>query len=63
MRTLIHALRLGILLSACSSSTEDKTQPQKDVVDSVQQPLDKAKGVEQQIFDSAEAQRKQAEDL
>lgn len=63
MRTLIHALMLGILLSACSSSTEDKTQTQKDVVDSAQQPLDKAKGVEQEIFDSAEAQRKQAEGL
>lgn len=43
MRTLIHALMLATVLTACSSATEDQTNNQKAVVDAVQQPLEKPK--------------------
>lgn len=35
MRTLIHALMLATVLTACSSATEDQTNNQKAVVDAV----------------------------
>ena len=63
MRYLINVLVLTSLLTSCSSSTEDDKQSQKEVVDAVHQPLDKAKAVEQQIFDNAAEQRKQVDDL
>jgi hypothetical protein len=63
MRTLIHALMLATVLTACSSATEDQTNNQKAVVDAVQQPLDKAKDVERQLLDNAEARRKQMDDM
>ncbi len=55
------SLLLASLLVACSPG-EDKPA-QTEVVEAVQQPLDKAKGVEQQIMEGAEAQRKQADEL
>lgn len=63
MRILIHALMLATVLTACSSATEDQTNNQKAVVDAVQQPLDKAKDVERQLLDNAEARRKQMDDM
>ncbi|WAR44801.1 hypothetical protein [Methylomonas rapida] len=63
MRTLIHALMLAPVLTACSSATEDQKNNQKAVVDAVQQPLDKAKDVERQLLDNAEARRKQMDDM
>jgi len=63
MRTLIHALMLATVLTACSSGTEDQTNNQKAVADAVQQPLDKAKDVERQLLDNAEARRKQMDDM
>ena len=63
MRYLINVLVLTSLLTSCSSSTEDDKQSQKEVVDAVHQPLDKAKAVEQQIFDNTAEQLKQVDDF
>lgn len=64
MNHFAYALALALLLvGGCSSSTEDRKEARKEVVDSVHQPLDKAKGVEQQILDNAAEQRKQVDDL
>lgn len=63
MKPLIHVLMLAILLAGCSSSNEDPKEAREEVVDAMHQPLEKAKDVEKQIFDSAEQQRKQADDL
>ncbi|MDD2758705.1 MAG: hypothetical protein PHH11_00265 [Methylomonas sp.] len=62
MKRLISVLIMAMLLTACSSSSDEKER-EKEVVDAVHQPLEKAKDVEQQIFDSDARQRKQMDDL
>ena len=63
MKYSISLLLLTSLLTGCSSSTEDDKQKQKEVVDAIHRPLDKAKAVEQQILDNAAEQRKQVDDF
>ena len=63
MKYLISALLLTTFLAGCSSSAEDNQQPQRKPAKAVHQPLDKAKGVEQQILDNAAEQRKQIDGL
>lgn len=50
-------------LVACSSSSNDNSgeadESHKALYDAVNQPLEKAKGVERQLLDNAEQQRKQ----
>jgi len=61
MKFLISILLMAGL-SACSSSSEESKQAEKQVVDAVHQPLEKAKDVEKQIFEHDAEQRKQADD-
>ena len=63
MKHLITVLALATLSIACSSSSEDSKEADKEVADAVHQPLEKAKGVEQQIFENAAKQRRQVDDL
>ncbi len=58
---LIVVMVLSCLM-ACSSSNEgdsDESKSHKALYDAVNQPLEKAKGVERQLLDNAEQQRKQ----
>ena len=61
MKYLVTAVSLAMMLAACSSSTDesDTAAKNKSVVNTVEQPLEKAKAVEQEILDNAELQRKQ----
>lgn len=64
MKNLITVLVLAMLSMACSSSsTENKQEEANDLADAGHQPLDKAKAVEQQIFDSAAQQRREIDGL
>jgi hypothetical protein len=66
MRNIVTGLVLIGLLTACSSSGEDNSgenQQHKALYNSVNQPLDQAKGVEQQILEGAEERRRHAEGL
>ncbi|QPK62264.1 hypothetical protein IVG45_15585 [Methylomonas sp. LL1] len=67
MKNIIAASALFILLAACSCSNNDdaandKTKRQA-IADEMNQPLDKAKDVEQQILENAVEQKKQLDDL
>jgi len=62
MKHLMMASVFLCLSVACTPSDE-VVEEQKQVVDSVHQPLDKAKGLEQQVLDNATTQRKQIDDL
>lgn len=61
MKYLVIAISLAMMLAACSSSTNESATAAKNksMVNAVQQPLEKAKAVEQEILDHAELQRKQ----
>ena len=63
MKYWISASILAMLLAGCSSSSDDEKERRKDIVDALRQPLEKAKAVEQKIFDSDAEQRKQLDDL
>jgi hypothetical protein len=61
IRINVLLIVLGLFLTACSdndhSSSESK-QPVKTIIDPQLKALEKAKGVEQQLLDAAEQQRK-----
>jgi len=63
MKFLLNVLISLTLLVGCSSSTDEREKERKEIVDSVHEPLDKAKGLEQQILDNASDQRKQLDDM
>ena len=66
MKNVLITGVLLILLAACSSSNDESASNKNErtaITEAVNQPLDKAKGVEQQILDNAAEQRKQADDL
>ena len=63
MKVLLNVLISLMLLVGCSSSTDEREKERKEIVDSVHEPLDKAKGLEQQILDNASDQRKQLDDM
>ena len=46
-----------VLLFGCSDREDKSTEPQKTVIDHQIKALEKAKGVEQQLFDSAAKQK------
>ncbi|MGY6274423.1 hypothetical protein [Methylomonas sp. MgM2] len=63
MKSMFGLLLLVSVLPGCSSPAEDNTQPQNDVAGAINQPLEKAKGLEQQILDNAAERQKQADEL
>lgn len=57
-----------ILLAACSSGTSEPankaaTEQNKELLNTVQKPLEKAGQVEKQLLDAAEAERKKIDEL
>lgn len=53
-----------LLIAGCSSSNDSEVSgSNKEIVNNIHQPLEKANAVEQEILDRAEMQRKQMEDL
>lgn len=66
MKNFLTGLMLALILNACSSHREEdaeSSEPRKQLPSMVNQQLEQAKGVEKQVFDSAERQKKQADDL
>lgn len=66
MKIVSSSLALAALLAGCSSSNEEtapKHVQHQELYKAANEPLEKAKGAEQQIFDSAAEQQKQAEGL
>lgn len=66
MKNLLSGLMLLLPLFGCSSSEQANTSSDnqnKALSNAVKEPLDKARDAEKQVFDSAEQQKKQAEDL
>ena len=66
MKFLLFSLTLIFSLSGCSSPKEETAvsdQPHKQLYNAVNQPLEQAKGVEKQVLDSAEQQKKQMDGL
>lgn|GEM_PF-2287194 len=66
MKIFLLGSILIIALFGCSSPNEDKTasgEQHKQLSNAVKQPLEQAKDVERQVFESAEQQKKQAEGL
>lgn len=59
---------LGACVVACDATQRDATtadaaQKNKPVYDALVEPLDQAKQAEKQVFDGAERQKKQADEL
>jgi uncharacterized protein YcfL len=64
MNPLISATLTTLLIAGCSSSNDSEVSgSNKEIVNNIHQPLEKANAVEQEILDRAEMQRKQMEDL
>lgn len=66
MTNILTTATLIMLLAACSSSSDESSADKashKALYNAANQPLEKAKGVEQEILDNAEQQKKQMEDL
>ncbi len=66
MKNFFVCLVLSLCLLGCSSPKEENAKSEvqhKQLYNVVNQPLEQAKGVEKQVFDSAEQQKKQADDL
>lgn len=66
MKIVLTGLAFSVLLAGCSSSSEEpkaKQTQNQELYKAVNAPLEKAKGAEQQIFDGAAEQQKQAENL
>lgn len=66
MKIVLIGLAISMLLAGCSSSNEESKAKQtqnQELYKAVNAPMDKAKGAEQQIFDGASEQQKQAENL
>ncbi len=64
MKNIIVGLVLIGLLSACSSSDKEgasENQQLNALHGAINQPLERAKGVEQQILEGAEERKKQVE--
>lgn len=63
MKIGLIALMVLSFLAACSSSSNENSgeteASHKALYDAVNQPLEKAKGIERQLLDNAEQQRKQ----
>ncbi|WP_157200494.1 hypothetical protein [Methylomonas lenta] len=66
MTNILTTATLLMLLVACSSSNDESSANQeshKALYNAANQPLEKAKAVEQEILEHAEQQKKQMEDL
>ena len=66
MKKFLGGLLLVLALFGCSSPKEETTtadDSHKQLSNAVNQPMDKARSAEKQVFDSAEQQKKQADDL
>lgn len=65
MRFLLAGLILLLSLLGCSSPKEQAAADErhKQLTEAVNRPLEQAKDVEKQVFDSAEQQKKQADEL
>ncbi len=65
MKTTLIGLTLVCGLSACNSpqDTAVAEQQHKQLYNAVNQPLEKARDAEQQIFDNAASQKKQADEI
>lgn len=66
MKQPIGWLMLILSLMGCSPSKEETAaseKQRKELTEAVRKPLDEAKGVEKQVFDSVEQQKKQADAL
>ncbi len=61
MKPLLLLASLTLLLSACGNEQQAPSEPQGTVIDAQIEALNKAKAVEQQMQDAAEAQRKAIE--
>ncbi len=66
VKNFLAALILALSLIGCSSSKEEhaKSEEQREqLYNAVNQPLEQAKGVEKQVFESAEQQKKRLDGL
>lgn len=68
MRHWLAVFGLGACVAACDGTQRDPTtadaaQKNKPVYDALVEPLDQAKQAEKQVFDGAERQKKQADEL
>lgn len=66
MKNLLAGLMLALCLMGCTSSKEESAaseQQRKQLAEAVKQPLDKARDAEKQVFEGAEQQKKQADEL
>lgn len=66
MKIVASGLAIAMLSTGCSPSNEEqmaKRGQNQELYKAVNAPLEKAKGAEQQIFDGASEQQKQAENL
>lgn len=57
------ALALFLLLTACNTSQPSTDTDKQPLSDAIHKPLEQAQGVEKQILDNAEQQKKQADAL
>jgi hypothetical protein len=66
MSLLPITVLLSVLLAACNASqpeSTEKVEQQQTLTESIHEPLEKAKGVEQMLLEDAEKQKKQSEGL
>lgn len=66
MSPFLTTLSVCLLLAACNtqqSATSDAATPEQSVTQTIHQPLEKAKGVEQLLLDKAEEGKQQADGL
>lgn len=68
MKNSLLPLVMACSLAACDSSQQQNTasggeQQHKPLYNAVAQPLEQARDAEKQVFDSADRQKKQAEEM
>ncbi|AMK76772.1 MULTISPECIES: hypothetical protein [Methylomonas] len=67
MKNSLIYLLVAYGLLACDSSPPDKAKPpveaQTPLADAIKQPMDQARDAEKQIFESADRQKQQAEQM
>jgi len=66
MKTFLFCLTLILSMFGCSSAKEEtagSAVQHKQLYNAVNEQLERAKGVEKQVFDSAEEQKKQMDKL
>jgi hypothetical protein len=67
MKNALIFLLVACGLPACDSTPADKANPpaavQQPLSDAIKQPMDQARDAEKQIFESADRQKQQAEDM